>query len=91
MAYAEKKSIENILEVFLFLELGLNRIQETASEARGSVESPQALAGASCDAINVVNDRYSLPTARRVGASQAGLWVKSYRVCSRLIGSSGGA
>jgi len=69
----------------------LNRIRENASEARGSVESPQALAGASCDAINVVNDRYSLPTARRAGASQAGLWVKSYRACSRLIGSSGGA
>ena len=60
----------------------LSEIRKNASEARGSVESPQALAGASCDAINVVNDRYSLP---------AGLWVKSYRVCSRLIGSSGGA
>ena len=69
----------------------LNRIQETASEARGSVESPQALAGASCGAINVVSISYSLPTARRAGASQARLWVNSYSACARLLRWSGGA
>jgi hypothetical protein len=69
----------------------LSEIRKNASESRGSVESPQAPAGESCDAINGVNIRYSLPTAQRAGASQAGLWVKSYRACSRLIRLSGGA
>ena len=66
----------------------LSETRKNSSEARGSVESSQALAGESCGAINGVN---ILPTARRAGASQAGLWVKSCRACSRLIGLSGGA
>jgi len=69
----------------------LSEIRKNASEARGSAESPQALAGESCGAINGVNIRYSLPTARRAGESQAGLWVKSGGACSRLLGLSGGA
>jgi len=88
----QKKSQLKILGgVFLFVEHELNRIQETASEARGSVESPQALAGASCGAINGVNDRFSLSTAWRAGESQARPWINSYSACFRLLGSSGGA
>jgi hypothetical protein len=69
----------------------LSETRKNSSEARGSVESSQALAGESCGAINGVNIRYSSPTAWRAGESQARLWVKSYRACSRLIGLSGGA
>jgi hypothetical protein len=69
----------------------LGEIRKNASEARGSVESPQALAGESCGAINGVNDRYSLSTAWRAGESQARLWVNSYRACSRLLELSRGA
>lgn len=91
MAYAEKQVNRKIILEGLFMKNELSEIVKKASEVRGSVESPQALAGESCGAINGVNDRYCLPTAWRAGGSQARLWVNSYRACSRLIGSSGGA
>ena len=82
MAYAEKQ---------VNWKNELSETRKNASEARGSVERPQALAGASCGAINGVNDRFSLSTAWRAGESQARLWINSYSPCFRLLGSSGGA
>jgi hypothetical protein len=91
MTYAEKQVNWKIMMEGLFMENELSERRKNASESMGSVESPQALAGESCGAINGVNDRYSLPTAWRAGESQARLWVKSCRACSRLLGLSGGA
>ena len=85
MTYVEKQVNGKIILGGLFYK------KEIPGDARGSVESPQALAGESCGAINGVNDRYCLPTAWRAGGSQARLWVNSYRACSRLIGLLGGA